>query len=58
MSYQSDNITEQLQQLCIDLIKKLDNLRAEGRISEMEYIKHTQLKREFLKNICNMSHKE
>ncbi|WP_202711355.1 hypothetical protein [Sporosalibacterium faouarense] len=44
-------IEKDLEQLCIDIINLLDNLKAQGAITEEEYIKHTTAKRDFLQKI-------
>jgi|GEM_PF-3117774 len=46
----SNDCIATLQQLCIDLINKLEELRNKGMITEEEYLKQTYLKKKFLKD--------
>ena len=49
-----DNTEKLLEELCILLISKLDDLKRRGIIDEVEYSKHTVVKKQFLQyyNIC------
>lgn len=53
MNYKNLNIENKLKQLCNDIIGLLDNLKEHGTITEEEYIKHTTIKKDFLKTINN-----
>ncbi len=48
-----NNVTNELKELCALVISQLNKLKSEGKISEEDYIKHTRLKKEFIKNIKN-----
>jgi hypothetical protein len=39
---------EQLKEMCIIMIKLLDKLRSEGKISDVEYTEHIRVKKQFL----------
>ncbi len=47
----SENIEKQLADLCIDFINIFDKMKADGIITEEEYIKHTKYKKDFLNKI-------
>ena len=39
---------EQLKEMCITMIKLLDKLRNEGKISDEEYNEHIRVKKQFI----------
>ncbi|MBZ4647525.1 MAG: hypothetical protein PWR27_2357 [Petroclostridium sp.] len=60
MNNNSGSTEQQLTELCITLIDRLNALKEDGVISEEEYIKHTEIKKEFLdyvRNRCNKNRK-
>lgn len=50
MNISSDSIEKQLEMLCVDFLKQLEDLKQKGIISQEEYIKHAKLKRKFLED--------
>jgi len=48
MNISSDNLEEQLNQMCINFISLLKALKLNGLITEEEYLEHTKIKYIFL----------